>query len=426
MPENPYQPPAETPRDTSDGDWDDAQPPRYSGKLKSIQGTLDESVAVAMAKSCKAIKTEKRPQPPATKTSNTWPTVVLSLALGLIIFFFSLGSSPALSTPGSPPQGASDWSLTDLLIFGGVFSVVVLLAICIYHLFRIRFDHCDPPLGGDIKIDLADKGCAIEKQTRDGRPITIYCSWRQLHVLESPEAWLLSAGTVNPFLIPRSHIDDPSDQADFGSFLQRIADWQATQTPAIDLNSIPEAAAESFPDYRSDATTLVISSVNEQRARKRAGRLLRKTLPEFRPIKRTPMFYVWTLFLLVLTAAAIYITLRIDWFDFQEHTTEIFLLLTPVALVLAFSYYLTFWVRRETRIDASISREHLWYDYRSLLLRLRIDSFPVRRHIDDLLILATPTGSTTVVYQRSDFQSDEAFRAAAEDVTRRDTERPPE
>lgn len=414
MTENPYHPPAATHHDPESDDAEvEIQPPRYRGSLESIQGELTESDAIKMATACKPIEiASENPEPKRPRILSTSLLLLVILAAALMMVVFDRGPQTLSRTSPTGVSPASDVDLGMLLAIGVPLVILAALFFLIRH-WRVRYDNADPPLGGPIRIHLNELGCSIEKETRDKRLIEVFCSWRQMHVTESADAWLLNVGMVNPFLIAKSFLPTSDERAYFDALAADITRWQSTQSPPLQLDSIPEEAGESFPNYRDGTTPLTVSSSTERLARKSVHAALRGELPEYKhSVPFWPKF-LWRSFLLLLIATLLYVLISNDWGRLESPWNVILWQVVPLVVVIGIGIRVSFLAGREIQVAGAISDDDLWYDYRSLLLRLPLSTLPFRKMIAGNLVLATPTGSTTIVLHPNHFESPEAFQEQA-------------
>ena len=260
---------------------------------------------------------------------------------------------------------------------------------------------------------LGERGCSIEKRTRDARTIEVYCSWRQVHATESEDAWLFNVGMVNPFLVVKRWIETDEDRHILEAFVRDLTSWRSAQPPIVDFRSIPVEASESFPDYQSGATKLDVSSTAERRARKSVASALRRELPDYRVRPSSWVRPLGYCILGIVTVAALGFVATFQWSDLTSHWGKLLLIGLHLLLICVFGVRILLATSREIRVQGALSDKDLWYDYRAVLLRMPLDSFPFRRLVGRNIVLATPTGTTTIVLSSEHFESEESFDRAA-------------
>ena len=273
------------------------QPPRYRGSLERIEGEIDEDEALALAMECRPIELERDQ---VSKTPTPWLSIILLplLVIGIIGLLVYPGNNASPTKDGAsgsgPGNGASLSYESSLLWFLLVVIVVGMVLVLLIRKSKVRFADSDPPLGGHTLVKLTALGCSIVKTTRDDRLIEVFCSWRQTQVTSSENAWLLNIGLANPFLLAKKWVDNQSERSKLDELCREIANWNAHQPTPLSLDSVPEEASESFPDFQRDATKMVVSSVVERRARKQVAKQIRARLPEYRPLHtRWTRWMIW-------------------------------------------------------------------------------------------------------------------------------------
>ena len=393
------------------------QPPRYRGSLERIEGEIDEDEALALAMECRPIELERDQ---VSKTPTPWLSIILLplLVIGIIglLVYPGNNASPTKdgASGGGPGNGASLSYESSLLWFLLVVIVVGMVLVLLIRKSKVRFADSDPPLGGHTLVKLTALGCSIVKTTRDDRLIEVFCSWRQTQVTSSENAWLLNIGLANPFLLAKKWVDNQSERSKLDELCREIANWNAHQPTPLSLDSVPEEASESFPDFQRDATKMVVSSVVERRARKQVAKQIRARLPEYRPLHtRWTRWMIWWTVLLASLVGLMLLGFFIRWSMIQSQWHLLLGIGIPMLLGLLFVLRLGWTSGREIKVEAAISDENLWYNYRALLLRMPLNSFPFRTVIGDNLIVATRSGSTTVVLNQRHFASIQAFEHAA-------------
>lgn len=413
MTDNPYKPPTSSSDDTlANGKQRQFDPPRYRGSLSFIQGEIDEDTAVAFAAACKSLEVSGEFVKPKKRLSISTALMLVAAIIIAVLVFFE-GSWVAGASP--PPRGRSP-NFVNFAAFIVLPLIVMVALLFFFRRLRFRYEKCDPPLGGVTLIKLNPVGCSIEKTTRDNRPIEVFCSWRQVQITDSPDAWLLNIGMVNPFLVVKSWITNNDELAIFEDLKMDIVRWQSEQEPHYNLESIPDEAAESFPDYQTGATALTVSSATEREARKSVASALRVDLPEYHSAPFRWGKLIWSCVLVGLVVLLVGVIATTDWSEGGANWNT-FWNIVPLVVVIGFGLRVTYLVRREITVSAAISDENLWYDYRSLLLRLPLDSLPYRRLVAGNLVLSTPTGGTAIVLHPAHFESPEAFQSISERLT---------
>ncbi|OYP29842.1 hypothetical protein [Rhodopirellula sp. MGV] len=407
MSTNPYQPPSD-PSSLDSSTTEAAVTPRYHGGLTMITGSVDEADAISLAKACQLPETsdviQSRP-----KTS-WWGISFVLLILLPIIVLLDLNSVrfPTLSS----------LNLTLVACFLVVVGIFVALLLILTTLNARRFVLADPPLGGSTTIRLNEFGLSVEKQTRDARELEIFCSWRQVQATVCDSAWLLNLGFSSPVLVMRDWVAEQHERAIFDALVSDIAQWSSEQPLALDLESIPAEAAEAFPDYKRDAIPLVVSTRAEKKARRAIRRSVAGILPDYRiRPANTPMLAwaigLWRALLAALVASILWTVFEHQLNHIGEGPVRLVALVLPQVAFLLFSIWLTIKVNRDVKIAGALSGNELWFDHRSLLLRFPLDSLRQRLSVDQTLVLATETGSTTIVLPASYFESREDFQRAS-------------
>ncbi|MCC9599820.1 hypothetical protein LOC67_04535 [Stieleria sp. JC731] len=424
MASNPYQPPTQSTEDKAEQPENGSiEPPRYLGNLKTIEGDIGEQKAIRLAKVCKQEPIlAERANPPTRKTSWWGITFGLLIVIPMIVVF---ELNPANQTFVS--------LITPSMIFSFVIitSLFVVILLILTSINSRRFLLADPPLGGPTKVHLAELGLSLEKQTRDGRVVEVFCGWRQIQAFVSEDAWLLNLAYSSPVLIPRDWIDNQDQRVVFDALVGSIARWQIEQPMGFDLAAIPDESSESFPDYTDGSIQLNISTKAELKARHRIRRKIKTELPDYQAdAANTPLLgwavVLWKLFLFALFVSASWIG-----FDhFNNHADKgpwrLVALILPQLVFLSVGLWFTFKVSRDITLSGAISATDLWLDQRSLLIRFPLDTLPKRLRVKNTLVLATETGTTAVVLPRSYFQSESAFREAEQVLLGSTTDADPE
>jgi hypothetical protein len=425
MAENPYQPPAD-PESLSPADLAAAalRPPRYQGPPGIIEGRLDETRAIEFASQCEASGTH-RVETDSSKSSlnkNAFTLLLIAATLLTTIIVPTIANSvqPA-SAPTEITRALTTFFLSAVLPIVLVFGVVLFL----FRRYGMNPAELDPPLGGETRFLIQRDGCSIAKHTRDGRPIEIYCPWEQVKLSEGPDAWLLSSGVYDRFLIAKSWIDDRSTEHWLRTLRKDLAAWQLQQQPAyadVQAKSLRDVS-DSFPDYRINSVCLSLKASAESQARKRVEAKLSDQLPELHRQKRKlPGAAFWIGFG-VFSAFVFFGTQLLVSNHFRLSEMEVAAMVLPIVLfagLLIWFYRMSQW---DPTVEAAINREDVWFNYKTSLVRLPLEGFSFRTVVDDSLVLATETGSSLLVLPKIAFRSEDDFAETVRGIVRSDSQR---
>ncbi|WP_149497977.1 hypothetical protein [Roseiconus lacunae] len=412
METNPYQPPSTGVDDALGGDQaDEVTPPRYRGTITTIVGSIDQYEAIEVSRKCRPATAPGQDAAPPNSKFNGWGVGISSIVAALLFFMMDMPSSLLSSLAFFSPS-----MIVSVVVITTIF---VLLLFTLTSLHSRRFSLADPPLGGLTTIHLNRLGYSVEKKTFDGRLVEVFCSWRQTQVFVSEKAWLLNMNYSSPVLILRDWIDDANERTVFDALINEVARWQAAQPIAHDIEVVTPEASESFPDYANGAVTLVVSTQAEQKTRRKLRRKLQARLPEFRvrPVNSPLMGFaigLWRLFLVALAVSTVWTVADHWWIHFGQGYRRLVTFLAPQVMLLAISLWLTMKVARPVEVAAAISSKDLWFDHRSLLIRIPLATLKHRWKIEKALVLATENGATTLVLPRESFASGADFDRAAE------------
>ncbi|MEL6108562.1 MAG: hypothetical protein AAFU85_21360, partial [Planctomycetota bacterium] len=281
-----------------------------------------------------------------------------------------------------------------------------------------RWNLTDPPIDGEVKWNLNELGCSIETKTRDGRPIEVFCSWREVNVSESLDAWLLQTGAIAPTsqLIVKEWIEDDVDRSIFENFLHDVAKWRATQPLVARTDEIPDEVSESFPDYQRGAIRLEHGWRDERRFRRKIAKRVRRDLPKYRVSK-----VIWTIptifgvaVLFGIPVLLIGMLTAILWSMFLSEVDLVHVSSMAVVTLTVGLYSRWLWkeVRKDTTVTGAVTSTHLWYDYGSVLVRIEAAPFTYRQEHDETLVLGTPEGNCTIILSAPFFATTEDFERA--------------
>ncbi|MEO1524831.1 MAG: hypothetical protein AAFX06_05310 [Planctomycetota bacterium] len=402
MSSNPYQAPAE-----ADDEPEEIQPPRYLGKLRVLEGSLDWDEALALAKSCKPIDVGKLP-PIETKSINWFGIVGMSVFMLMVFIGIEYMSTLA------PSGGFLGWWCLGLPATFVIFVLVVSMILDKSN----HWKSLDPPIDGDVKLNLNELGLSIEKTVRDQRRIEVFCSWREVYVTEGLDAWVFQTGTTTPVVavVAKEWVKDEFECSVLENFLQTVARWRAVQPPVPTINDVPEEASESFPDYQRGAVRLEHGWRAERKVRRQITRAIRRDLPEYTALK-----VVWTLPNLfgtaVLVAAPVLlvgILTAIIWSMVTSTIDVAHVGSIGIVAVVLLLFFRWLWkeLRKEVLVTCAVTASDLWFDYRSVLVRNDLKSFPYRKEIGDTIVVGTRNGDCTIVLSRGFFASESNYEEA--------------
>ena len=384
-------------------------PPRYLGRLRSVQGRLEDSEVVDMAKSCKAI--EVPPEivwKPKKGGLKSW-AMVIGISIAVVLMMTLDNNSPGPITAAQTPLSFLCLSVTP-----------VILAFVLFALFAMRsssaWKSADPPLSGETVLKLSEQGFVVEKQTRDGRPLEMICSWQNATVSEGPDAWLftwlVAAAPIHPILIAKRWIDDAEDLSIFEAFVHDVAKWRASQPPQ---SAKDDNAPDPFQAIPEDAIRFRCEAKIERIARREIAKPLVRDLPEYRsmPIVWNELAIVvvtCTLAVLLITVASLMFylsSLLAD--DLPLSAMSIGVIFVPLGIIGSIVWFLRQLFIPNHTVYGGVSESEIWVDLGTVLRREPLSPFTFRRRIDDKLILGTPNGRSVIVLPRAFFESDEDF-----------------
>ncbi|KAA5544374.1 hypothetical protein FYK55_08480 [Roseiconus nitratireducens] len=403
---NPYSPPPESAPPSADAT---VAPPRYLGRLTEISGELETAEAIALAKACKPISLpsiDQQPQASFRKSSLVAPTVVIVAVTGLFVLrLYRTGPALALS------PAALIASLLLPLVF------VILFAWMLYRRGN-QYAACDPPLEGETVMRLGPLGAAFVKRTRDGRAIEIFCSWRQMQVTASDDAWLFNIGMTSPMLVAKRWLDRDQDVQAVEQLVLEITQWNTDHQPVWSLSEVPEEAMESFPSFPPESIRFEGDSLIELDRRQQLADRLRDELPEYSLGRSIWMRHsAWkALFWGVVALTAIrmaYDVYRQGLFFFQSW---MLILLVAASIVCWTFYKISGAVHQRLAFAGALTESDLWLNYRLLMIRLPLGSFPYRNLVENTIVLGTATGSSVAVLADSYFKNRVDFQRAVDTV----------
>ena len=417
MSTNPYQAPAEE----TAGVEEELPPPRYHGRLRTIQGSLTWDEALTHAKSCEPIDVSDVKVPPVKTKSSS------GVLFGIVVFFVALFVIWLFEEiPGN--SGFLGWWCLAVPIGLGI--TVVGLAWLMNS--ASRWEKFDPPLDGEVVFHLSVLGCSFERKTRDGQWIEVYSSWRQLRVTEGAEAWMFQLGVSHPIisLILKDWIEDDHDRTVLEAFLVDVARWQVAHPIARDAIDATDELAESFPDYSDGGLRFEFLAKDYRRARAAVAKRVRKQLPRFAvsEVSWTWQNLIGLVILLFIPLVVLGILVAITWsmLSSQVDLPHVGSITLVCAVMGWFTHVVVKALLRNPPIVGAVSENTIWYDHRALLVRVDLSDLTFRKEVGDILVLADSDGKRSTVLPKHFFASEDDYQTAKNRLKVRPTTETPE
>ena len=372
-------------------------PPRYMGEPIELKVHIEESEAIWQIRNAIDIPLEKSQT--TANSMGSWLSTIFSILLAVtavvVVQFF--------------PQAAI--STLGFICLGGFVLFVVLVAIAwIAGKFLNHPKRADPPVGGERVFRIRELGWSVQQPLRDGRWIEVYCAWRQTLLQQSkPEtAWLLHTGMNNPLVFLRTWVQNFDQSVAVETLAKDVALWRSEHPFTGTLDDVPDEALEFFPEL--EGTGFTTTALKEKETRKKQAKIYRREIPSLAP---SPKTLPWKLLFASLALSPI--AMAIAWaLGIRSTVTDAFF----IPLVFLSIMILILWRRihknaSEKEVAGSLSSYDLWLNYRTVLIRHPLEGFPTRYLLDDTaLVLESADQKTSFIFDRSMFQSEEAFRQA--------------
>jgi hypothetical protein len=161
-----------------------------------IKGSLSKSEALRLAAKCRAIP--QRDTKTGKVTNTNYGLLLLCGAGMLLIYCTGAKLVNDIRTANSEFENLLFW-MTNIVV--PLVSIATLIVLFWRHRFRI--DTADPPIWGDVEIELDAKWYAANRYCQNGKLRQALYRWPMTDVLASRDAWLLHPPGLCPVLIPR-------------------------------------------------------------------------------------------------------------------------------------------------------------------------------------------------------------------------------